>query len=180
MDDVRLENYKTMIKDINQYITRQSFPDISICNNKKIKDTPLALIYDYNKCNDYAKVIMSGAKFFFSGAEFSYNICGIYRYYDDFKSAKKTADTAMKFVNICAARKNAVERYKFIFWALMILTVDKVDAEEHLSLICDYAKLFHISDDEFEDIIQIVKIICGEEKPHFITKKIPSIFQINI
>ena len=39
----------------------------------------------------------------------------------------------------------------------MILTVDKTDAEDHLALICDFAKMLRITEDEFEDIIQTIK-----------------------
>ena len=43
-------------------------------------------------------------------------------------------------MQMCRNTENATEGYKFIFWALMILTVDKEDAENHLALICGFCK----------------------------------------
>ena len=65
-----------------------------------------------------------------------------------------------------------------MFWSLIILTFDNNRAEEHLSLICDFAKLLNITNDEFEDIIYVIKIIYNEvdEKYTFKSKLIPDIF----
>ena len=59
----------------------------------------------------------------------------------------------------------------------MILTVDKTDAEEHLALICDFAKMLRITEDEFEDIIQTVKIVYNEVATEYVFKSesIPSV-----
>lgn len=80
-------------------------------------------------------------------------------------------------MQLCRTTANSTEGYKFIFWALMILTVDKADAEEHLALICDFAKMLGITEDEFEDIIQTVKIIYNEVTTEYVFKSenIPSV-----
>ena len=77
----------------------------------------------------------------------------------------------------CRQSYNVTEGYKFIFWALLVLSVDKSEAEEHLSLICDFAQMLHISDAEFEDVIQTVKIIYNKVETEYIFKSenIPSI-----
>lgn len=99
--------------------------------------------------------------------------------YNEFNDAKKKIDASKEFVQLCRKSENVTEGYKFIFWALLILTVDKTDAEEHLSLICDFAKMLRITDAEFEDIIHVVKTIYDEATIEYIFKseKIPSIFK---
>lgn len=81
-------------------------------------------------------------------------------------------------MQLCRRFENQKEGYKFIFWALMVLTVDQSDAEEHLSLICDLANMLHITDDEFEDIIQVVKTVCNGSMSEYIFKseKVSEIF----
>ena len=50
----------------------------------------------------------------------------------------------------------------------MILAVDDTDKEEHLSLICDFAKLLRINDTEMMDIVQIIRLIFGKETEGFL------------
>lgn len=188
-DEERLTNFAYTIKNINEDIDRffeskeMLNKDFSIClrygircysreMKMAISDTPLALIYDYQKCNPYARVIMRITQFSFT---MSKRWKG--KYYDMFKGAEKNVATSEKFVYLCRA-ENILEKYTFIFWALLILTVDKTDAEKHLSLICDYAKMLNITADEFEDIIHIVKIIYNQDKPQdFKSETIPKAFE---
>lgn len=78
------------------------------------------------------------------------------------KDPKTCIAAAKAFVKFCRREYNQNEGYKFIFWALMILAVDKTDAEEHLTLICDFARMLRITDDELEDIVHVIKIILYE------------------
>lgn len=222
MDEERLTNFAFMIKNINEDIDRcfkskeMLNKDFSICSSYGIKcysrdakmavcDTPLALIFDYKKCNPYARVIMRITKFSFTMSKRWKDI-----YYNMFEDAKKDVVATEKFVYLCKTEKepaerpfelwktqymmkdrepvtgdapkntaeNIQEKYTFIFWALMILTVDKTDAEEHLSLICDYAKMLDITEDEFDDIVRIVKFIYNQDKPqNFKSETIPTVFE---
>lgn len=185
MSDMRMAKYETLIEDINSNIKKSAgffglFGMRSVLSgSSSTGNTALALIYDYDKCNDYAKVIMDKSTLFINSSD---DIATdlwkkAYPTYEDFKDAKKRIEASKKLVQLCRTTANSTEGYKFIFWALMILTVDKADAEEHLALICDFAKMLGITEDEFEDIIQTVKIIYNEVTTEYVFKSenIPSV-----
>lgn len=173
MNDMRMAKYETLIEDIDSNIKKSIRPynglfglarPIGATFDSFSGNTALALIYDYNKCNDYAKVIMDKSTLVLNTSDDSFTDLWKRDYptYEEFKEAKRTIEAAKKFVQLCRTTANSTEGYKFIFWALMILTVDKTDAEEHLALICDFAKMLRITEDEFEDIIQTVKFVYNE------------------
>lgn len=184
MSDMRMAKYETFIEDINSNIKKNAgifglFGRMSMLHTGSRGNTALALIYDYDKCNDYAKVIMDKSTLFFnSSGDVTTDLWKRdYPSYEEFKDAKRTIEAAKKLVQLCRTEINSTEGYKFIFWALMILTVDKTDAEEHLALICDFAKMLRITEDEFEDIIQTVKIVYNEVTTEYTFKSenIPSV-----
>ena len=165
---MRMAKYETLIEDIDSKI------------KKRIKDwkmfvrrnTALALIYDYDKCNEYAKVIMGKTTLVFNTSnDVNTDLWKKdYSSYEDFENPKKRIEASKRLVQLCRNTINVTEGYKFIFWALMILTVDKTDAEEHLAIICDFAKMLRITEDEFEDIIRVIKIIYNEETTEYVFK----------
>lgn len=203
----RLGNYATMIKNINKVIGQCSYIDPKIDNliddmiNKELKFAPdsndlahaiyhsgmsilgdslsntvdympLNCIYGYYNCNIYAQLIMCITQNSFTISERWEN--EIESIYGD----TKNISSARKFIKLFKESEDDTERYQFIFWALMILTVDKTDVKEHLSLICDYAKMLDITDDEFEDIIRTIKIIYNQEESYnFKTETIPAYFK---
>ena len=60
MSDMRMAKYEIMIEDINSNIEKRSsiIEELSmLCSS--IGYIALALIYDYEKCNEYAKVIVN-------------------------------------------------------------------------------------------------------------------------
>ncbi len=184
MSDMRMAKYETFIEDINSNIKKRaglfSFMRImSMLNNGSAGNTALALIYDYDKCNDYARVIMDKSTLFLNSSDDVATDLWKRDYptYEEFKDAKRTIEAAKKLVQLCRTTANSTEGYKFIFWALMILTVDKTGAEKHLALICDFAKMLKITEDEFEDIIQTVKIVYNEVTTEYTFKSenIPSV-----
>ena len=184
MSDMRMAKYETFIEDINSNIKRSAgvfgvMRLMPMFYNGSAGNTALALIYDYDKCNDYAKVIMDKSTLFLNSSDDVYTDLWKRDYptYEEFKDAKRTIEAAKKLVQLCRTTANSTEGYKFIFWALMILTVDKTDAEEHLALICDFAKMLRITEDEFEDIIQTVKIVYNEVATEYVFKSesIPSV-----
>lgn len=191
MSNMRMAKYETMIEDINSNIKKSTglsgrlIGAISACaiavvgsSTGNTANTALALIYDYEKCNEYAKVIMDKSTLLFNTSDDVINDYWKKDYptYDEFKDAKRRIEASKKLVQLCRDTINATEGYKFIFWALMILTVDKTDAEEHLALICDFAKMLRITEDEFEDIIQTIKIVYHEVTTEYVFKSenIPS------
>ena len=185
MSNMRMAKYETMIEDINSNIkkSRGIFGFLGIgrsigMGGSSIGNTALALIYDYEKCNEYAKVIMDKSTLVLNTSEDVTTDLWKRDYptYGEFKDAKRRIEASKKLVQLCRNTINATEAYKFIFWALMILTVDKTDAEEHLALICDFAKMLRITEDEFEDIIQTIKIVYNEVTTEYVFKSenIPS------
>lgn len=186
MSNMRIVKYETLIEDINSNITKRQratgFFSAIAAKFNSTGNTALALIYDYDKCNEYAKVIMNKSELVLDDLDeinivFDYWM-EVYPTFEKFKDPKRKIEASKKLVQLCRNELNATEGYKFIFWALMILTVDKTDAEEHLALICDFAKMLRITEDEFEDIIQIIKIIYNEVTSEYLFKSenIPSIF----
>ena len=136
----------------------------------------LALIYDYRKLNAYGKVIMDFLK-------------GEYLYDEEEELLEHYDDTALKI----KVTKNFITEfyetyndnpsfkhweYGFIFWSLMILAVDDTDKEEHLSFICDLAKIWKVSDEEIMDIVQVVRIVyhMEEEEVKFQNESVKSYF----
>lgn len=184
MSDMRMAKFETFIEDINSNIEKSAglfdfMRSVLMLNNGSAGNTALALIYDYDKCNDYARVIMDKSTLFLNSSDDMATDLWKRDYptYEEFKDAKRTIEAAKKLVQLCRTTANSTEGYKFIFWALMILTVDKNEAEEHLALICDFAKMLRITEDEFEDIIQTVKIVYNEVTTEYTFKSenIPSV-----
>ena len=174
MSNMRMAKYETLIEDINSNIKRRndSWDTIREIEKKysSIGNTALALIYDYEKCNEYAKVIMDKSTLWFPCCIGDDKWKCDYLTYDEFKDPKRRIEASKKLVQLCRDSRNDSERYKFIFWALMILTVEKTDAEEHLALICDFAKMLGITEDEFDDIIQGIKIVYNEVTTEYVFK----------
>lgn len=190
MNDMRMAKYETLIEDIDSNIKKSvglfggffgmTRAIVAATGGSSSGNTALALIYDYNKCNDYAKVIMDKSTLVLNTPDDRLTDLWERDYptYGEFKDSKRTIEASKKFVQMCRNTENATEGYKFIFWALMILTVDKENAENHLALICDFAKMLRITEDEFEDIIQTVKIVYNEVTTEYTFKSenIPSVF----
>lgn len=178
MSNMRMAKYETMIEDINSNIKKSRGFFEFWGWRSSTGNTALALIYDYEKCNEYAKVIMDKSTLVLNTSEDVATDLWKRDYptYGEFKDAKRRIEASKKLVRLCRNTINSTEGYKFIFWALMILTVDKTDAEEHLALICDFAKMLRITEDEFEDIIQTIKIVYNEVTTEYVFKSenIPS------
>lgn len=180
MSEVRLAKFEILIEDINKIIKKQTSSSWvgSIVgsafgfNRNNIKNVELSLIFDYDSCNEYAKIIIDKSELLIDSIDGR----GIDKWkerYPDMASlsdVKTKIDAAKQFVQYCRESQNTSERYKFIFWSLMILTVDKNNAEEYLALICDFAKMLRISCEEFEDIIYAIKCVYNEVDKEYIFK----------
>lgn len=184
MEDLRIVKFETLIEDINSAIKKRRgllgmFRSISSTSGEG-KNTALALIFEYQKCNDYAKVIMDNSTIVLTtSSDINTDVWNSkYPGYTSFINPKNKIATAKEFVKYCRESQNSTEGYKFVFWALMVLTVDKSNADEYLSLICDFAQMLRITDAEFEDILQTIKIIYNEIEEEYVFKSenIPSIF----
>lgn len=119
----------------------------------------LATLFNYDKLNDCGKKIMELV------SDLEKNE-GYLPSYKDIKYKIEQAEWIIGCIHL--GLNNLYREYIFIFWALMILAVDGADKEEHLSLICDFAKLLHIKDTKMMDIVQIVRLVFGKETEGFL------------
>lgn len=179
MEDMRMVKFETLVRDITVLVRgndfganiREKAADLGI---PFINDDML-LIFDYDKLNIYGKKIM----------ETSIIYCEALSEIKNAISCSKTekdkiewAKGRIKFFRSFEADGSDILSYHFIFWALLILAVDKTDYEEKLSLICDFAKILHISDEKMLDIVQVIKYIFREEtNPEFVSERVPEIFE---
>jgi len=173
MNEMKLLKFATMIEDLDRRIS--SYP------KNKGMNIALGLIFDYNKCNEYAKKIIENSNLFIrrSNNFMPENIWE--EQYSDiklFSDMKTKIEASKSFIQQCRAKHNTEEGCKFIFWSLMILAVDKNNSAEYLSTICDFAKMLRITAEEFEDIIYAVKCAYKKESKgyEFKSKSVLRIF----
>ncbi|MCM1264455.1 MAG: hypothetical protein NC313_17220 [Butyrivibrio sp.] len=131
--------------------------------------TGLALIYDYNKLNDYGKKIMNidgDIHVMVTSGNLDIMKKKLLNYEDEVFKVNKAKEFAELFgmeIDVFKVRRR--ERYlTFMFWALMILAVDDMDKEEHLASVCDLAKIWKIADEIMLDIVQIIRIVYYREE----------------
>lgn len=160
-DDLKMMKFQKMIEDIKRAIV--PIGRSSVLSSKPEETYYLALIYDYNALNDYGKIIMRQCNKDID------SLCQLY------KDGERRKDVTWKLID----EQNEITSRKFIFWAILILTVDSTNKEEHLSLICDFARMLKISDEEMLDIVKVIQIIndSAEERIVFHSKTIPSYFR---
>ena len=165
--------FKTFISNIYEETKKNSY--ILSTKSTFMESLPLSgliHIYDYTKLNDYGKIIMNH--------EIFYQESNIHKYVELYNVMKNNSETKYNKLKTFIEELIYFDRYKyeFIFWALMILTVDKTDAEKHLSVICDIAKMLNISDDEMKDISYIIKIVYNKNDSnyHLKCKKVKETF----
>lgn len=118
----------------------------------------LALIFDYNELNDYGKIIMEVV----GGVDTEYmdeEIELLEKYVDEEYRINEAEKFIEGFNKVKYGYRAESLKRAFIFWALMILTVDDTDKEKHLSLICDYVRMLGLTDEDLEDMVQIIRVI---------------------
>lgn len=181
MNELRLVKFQTLIEDISKTFTK-NFHGSWYSNEKQHPNLALRLIFDYDECNEYARIIIDKSLLYFTRgfAVFFFDDLNIFASLCDNKCDTKTRISVSKeFVKICREEYfDSMASYRFIFWALLVLTVDKNNAQEYLSLICDFAKMLKITNDEFEDIINVIKCVYNVDDKNytFKTKRIPEVF----
>ncbi len=202
-ENIRMVKFETKIGDIykalagERAVQKQQTPIMSVPGFKASKvsvnemnipsgNFPLLLIYDYKEMNDFAKSI-------YLNSEFSYinysNCVGIILSIssgDGFdlsnlasiNDVRSKIEYSKRFVNILRNYRTKKTAINFLFWVLMVLAVDDNKKEEHLALICDYAKMLNVTDDEVIDIVNVIKIIFEDKTAEsFKTQTISGIFK---
>ena len=167
--DAREFKFGLFIGDIDRRIRR---------SDEKFNVSPLDIIFERDGLNIYGSTIIrevSICAMHLVGEEGVFVSRGIidipwnyeYKLEDMFDSAERIR-AARSFIDNCCEREiNKPEGYKLIFWSLMILGVDDTDANEKLSLICDFAKMLNISNEEMMDMAGYVKAIyAGNDKEY--------------
>lgn len=129
LTDDNLEKFSTLIEDIKADFSAES-------NN-----IDLGLIYDYHRLNAYGKVILD--KISSKKSNGSVDL-----------STEERLKMGFLFKERC--QKGECDKYSFIFWALMVLTVDDTDKEERLSQICDFSRFLEINEEEMMNIVQLI------------------------
>lgn len=162
--DMRIVKFKMIVRDIWEDLGEVALTNCLGQLNGGWYTALLAIIYDYDKLNDYGKAIME-------------QVCELDKDESDYENFLHRVEFVEKCKNMeyrIKAAKALVtdlnnkpysdkEKINFLFWSLMILSVDDTDKEEHLSLICDFAKMLKIGDEEMMDITQIIQAIYHME-----------------
>lgn len=180
-NDMRSIKFETFIKDVDKAIDtildglsfRSSLAIFKGVNpSKRCNNPSLLLIYDYDQLNDYGKIILKHSNLYLSDWDSEYLSV------DSLKDNRAKIDAAKDLVRYLRMDEHKLKGYRFIFWAMMILTVDKRNQEEALSLICDFAKILKISDDEMMDILHVIKYLYYPEmrEATFKSDTIPACF----
>lgn len=189
MDEMRMAKFETLISDINEAIKKDRFGGFRsifrmtgsmsiLAAGETNRTTPLYLIFEPEKTNDFVSVICKKAKFEISGNSDSYEDPWASKYgTQTLDDAKTKIEAAKDFVKYCRDEQNRPEAYKFIFWSLMIISVENENSDEWLSLICDFTRMLRISDDELMDIIYAIKCIYNEVEEEYVfkTETIPAV-----
>lgn len=181
--DMKVVKFKMVIKEIYEVLgkaalTHELSDDSGKYLNKGYETVWLATIYDYHKLNDYGKIIMA-------------QVCGmteedeedddeVFSYKMEFVENCQDVEYRMKAAKAIVAMMNSNKLGRsmsvikaldltdpfnlyFLFWALMILSVDDTDKEEHLSLICEFAQMLAVSDAALMDLIGLIRVIYNIE-----------------
>ena len=171
IDDISLSNYP---QSINFTSDKLSF----YRNNKSaytyyIKED-LKIIFPMAETNEYARVIMGNAVVFAAsskfhtvsrsgGGGFMSRVDGEYSLGFKGQIRKALGDYFVGRYGLDFSNNNFnLAGYMFIFWALMILTVDD-SQKDKLSVICELASMMKLNGTEVREIIKILRLIYGEK-----------------
>ena len=155
----KLMTFKT--KYVNEYPNRKNYT--FSCSNMILKT-----IFDYEKANKPARQIIDSKRYYITKLYY-----GDIMDFDEFPTENllaaineeqlKNEDTKLSllsgYLNACRKSSAKGEKYDFVLIALMVLTVDKTNYENYLTVICDCARALGVNDNEFEDILKLIKLM---------------------
>lgn len=140
----------------------------SILNRGKF-NVALALLFDYDELNDYAKTIVDKTQaFFLNNKENNYKLnkkltIGKYEVPETFDEYKRKGFIE-ELLLLKENEHNEPEFFRLIFWALMIMAVDKKTAAKKLQDICEYSKLFGFGEKNMLFIFKMINVVLGNKK----------------
>ena len=129
----------------------------------------LVLLFDYDELNDYAKIIVDKTQaFFLNNKENNYKLdkkltIGKYEIPETFDEYKRKGFIE-ELLLLKENEHNQPEFFRLIFWALMIMVVDKKTAAKKLQDICEYAKLFGFDEKNVLFIFKMINVVLGNKK----------------
>lgn len=169
INEMKRVKFERMIKEINETY-----------RSGKQQRRLLCLIFDYEKLNDYGKAIVDNA--WIGLPSFQKHKCRkIGKLEKQHETAKERSWITEEFVDWCrgsAGYASYIEDgFYFLFWALMVITVDKTDKEKHLSMICNFARMLMVTDQEVKDIIELIKIVYDRSESEVLSQQTLSVPQ---
>ena len=129
----------------------------------------LVLLFDYDELNDYAKIIVDKTQaFFLTSGSSDYKLnkrltIGKYEIPETFDEYKRKGFIE-ELLLLKENKRNQPEFFRLIFWALMIMAVDKKTAAKKLQDICEYAKLFGFDEKNVLFIFKMINVVLGNKK----------------
>lgn len=158
-DEIQLMKFEKLVSDIQYLLALNCNARVNSCffNVEKYEGMNSVLSLLFDKGNRFSMKLISqtssGLNFDIDGIE--WQLC--------ISSTEEKLKSTKIIVDACRQEDNIANHYLFIFWSLMILAVDKNQGEGKLSLVCDFAKLVEITDDEMEDLVLVVKLVLKQD-----------------
>lgn len=118
--------------------------DIKSCFPIEADGLDLGLVYDYDQLNTYGKIIMD-------------KICPKRCGRKGGLSREERIRETLLFKEKC--KRGEGDKYSFIFWALMVFTVDKAEKEQRLSRICDFSLFLGLPEAEMMNIVKLAQLV---------------------
>lgn len=127
-----METFETLIEDIKN------------CFPIEAGELDLGLVYDYDQLNTYGKMIMDKISPKRSGKK------------EGLSRGERIKETLF-FKEKC--KRGEGDKYSFIFWALMVFTVDKTSKEQCLSRICNFSMFLELTEEELMNIVKLAQLV---------------------
>ena len=147
LDEIRFD---VLVKDIHKLIGNE-WNTLNM-NGAKFSNKAICIMVGETIHNPYIKSIIENSSL---SRVNEWNIK--YKQYN-FNDRHLRMDAAKELIQYC--RQNKEDAYCYVFWLLLVVAIDKFDFDKRLSFICDISQLVRIKEDEFEDLIHVVKYVC--------------------
>ena len=140
------------------------------------------MLFDENCLNEYSKVILNNSVLYKNYSALADAFRSAFGHFSSVRPSTPTSlstkstlemakDVALDYrinreaveANVRAGNEATVGRkdftgYMLLFWSLMILTVDE-SQQDKLPLICDFARMMNITDEEMMDLVNVIRYI---------------------
>ena len=178
-EDMRMAKFELLIIHLNEKAIaprcrRDSRSSLNKGDAMQSVKGRLCLIFDDDSLSEYGKVILDKAIIYrrlLQPGRFKLNEST-----NESKPAKAKEAALNLRVDRGRSGINNIDSYLFLFWALMILTVDETQ-QEKLPLICDFARMMNVTDEEMLDLVSVIKYVYHEGEASLVkTENVKEIF----